>query len=523
MQDQHSPSAQDHSRQPTHPAPLGIGAAAPHQAAAVRHVAQERSSEEHQAAETWNETTILRQDPPSDDDDDDNDNIHDGHDDVAKDERNLQRDELAVRQNGGMSGSDDPDMADAEVDDGLEDDNMDRISSSPSIDDGGFFFSSNSYLLSAGHISAHPRRILHGKCRSSLFKSVPLSPEPGDGKPFTRDFEQNSVYNVSVSSTVSSLYCSTPLHLPLCTASETADDVALDHHPSGEYLDISTDFGLVDPLRTFSTEYFLDTPASPGNHGESYRAFSSINQDQQYSEAECGTLKEQAFQHNSLSYSDLANEHHEHIFLSRDISNLSFSVDDVLGAFLPEHDPFLDDSFEDTSCSDTNSYAADAWAQKYTYTQLANSTEDLTFPSSGSSSSSSSSWCTRSNLDGSKWDDDSDNDDDDFHTCDISFDNKLFCDLGRESVCLREVEDIDFDFVYALHTFQAVVDGQANATKGDTMVLLDDSNSYWWLVRIVKDGTIGSYFEEVCGHYEYGLTWHQVIFLLSILKRQQND
>lgn len=23
------------------------------------------------------------------------------------------------------------------------------------------------------------------------------------------------------------------------------------------------------------------------------------------------------------------------------------------------------------------------------------------------------------------------------------------------------------------------------------MVLLDDSNSYWWLVRVVKDGSIG--------------------------------
>ncbi|RAK72986.1 SH3 domain-containing protein [Aspergillus fijiensis CBS 313.89] len=52
-------------------------------------------------------------------------------------------------------------------------------------------------------------------------------------------------------------------------------------------------------------------------------------------------------------------------------------------------------------------------------------------------------------------------------------------------------EDIDFEFVYALHNFYATVDGQANASKGDTMVLLDDSNSYWWLVRIVKDGSIG--------------------------------
>merc|ERR1712029_886835 len=51
-------------------------------------------------------------------------------------------------------------------------------------------------------------------------------------------------------------------------------------------------------------------------------------------------------------------------------------------------------------------------------------------------------------------------------------------------------EDIDFEFVYALHTFVATVEGQANATKGDTMVLLDDSNSYWWLVRVVKDRSI---------------------------------
>lgn len=55
----------------------------------------------------------------------------------------------------------------------------------------------------------------------------------------------------------------------------------------------------------------------------------------------------------------------------------------------------------------------------------------------------------------------------------------------------RDLEDIDFEFVYALHTFVATVEGQANAAKGDTMVLLDDSNSYWWLVRVVKDGSIG--------------------------------
>ncbi|KAM0322207.1 hypothetical protein ACHAQA_009698 [Verticillium albo-atrum] len=66
-----------------------------------------------------------------------------------------------------------------------------------------------------------------------------------------------------------------------------------------------------------------------------------------------------------------------------------------------------------------------------------------------------------------------------------------FIDAGWIAECLHDAEDIDFDFVYALHTFVATVEGQANATKGDTMVLLDDSNSYWWLVRVAKDNSIG--------------------------------
>lgn len=68
-----------------------------------------------------------------------------------------------------------------------------------------------------------------------------------------------------------------------------------------------------------------------------------------------------------------------------------------------------------------------------------------------------------------------------------------FVDSGWDAECLQDLEDIDFEFVYALHTFVATVEGQANATKGDTMVLLDDSNSYWWLVRVVKDSSIGMY------------------------------
>ncbi|KAH7041269.1 uncharacterized protein B0I36DRAFT_371543 [Microdochium trichocladiopsis] len=71
------------------------------------------------------------------------------------------------------------------------------------------------------------------------------------------------------------------------------------------------------------------------------------------------------------------------------------------------------------------------------------------------------------------------------------YDDLQFIDSGWGDKCLQLPEDIDFEFVYALHTFVATVEGQANATKGDTMVLLDDSNSYWWLVRVVKDSSIG--------------------------------
>lgn len=75
-----------------------------------------------------------------------------------------------------------------------------------------------------------------------------------------------------------------------------------------------------------------------------------------------------------------------------------------------------------------------------------------------------------------------------------------FVDSGWGGECLHDTEDIDFELVYALHTFIATVEGQANATKGDAMVLLDDSNSYWWLVRVVKDSSIGTMSSTSLGH-----------------------
>ncbi|CAN6672012.1 hypothetical protein TRVA0_045S00870 [Trichomonascus vanleenenianus] len=52
-------------------------------------------------------------------------------------------------------------------------------------------------------------------------------------------------------------------------------------------------------------------------------------------------------------------------------------------------------------------------------------------------------------------------------------------------------EEIDFQYVYALRTFIATEEGQANAQKGDAMILLNDTNSYWWLVRLVKNSSVG--------------------------------
>lgn len=112
-----------------------------------------------------------------------------------------------------------------------------------------------------------------------------------------------------------------------------------------------------------------------------------------------------------------------------------------------------------------------------------NDTDETAYPSGGEDEDS---WTTDSDAD--SWEE---NDDD---SNDISFSNDpRYIDSGWGGECLRETEDIDFEFVYALHTFVATVEGQANATKGDTMVLLDDSNSYWWLVRVVKDSSIGKW------------------------------
>ncbi|KAJ1911839.1 protein phosphatase regulator [Mycoemilia scoparia] len=60
-----------------------------------------------------------------------------------------------------------------------------------------------------------------------------------------------------------------------------------------------------------------------------------------------------------------------------------------------------------------------------------------------------------------------------------------------ESITSLVDEDVDFDFVYALFEFPAMVEGQVTVHQGEKMVLLDDSNAYWWLVQLVSNDEIG--------------------------------
>lgn len=77
-------------------------------------------------------------------------------------------------------------------------------------------------------------------------------------------------------------------------------------------------------------------------------------------------------------------------------------------------------------------------------------------------------------------DDDSDGDD-----------GEDYIDDDRSSSLSIPNESIDFDLVYSLHSFAATVEGQANVVKGDRLFLIDDSNSYWWLVRVLKTQEVG--------------------------------
>ena len=304
--------------------------------------------------------------------------FYDDHEDGEQHEQ-LAPHEHLVGELDHESGIEEADMGD-QGDDDSEDDMMDKISSSPSIDDG-------KYALP---IVWPPRRdsMLSGATHFRF-----LTPTRGKQCSF-------------------SPFTSAPKHVSLSIVHETV--------------------------------YY------PGSHQGRYPGFSEVHSADPDIASE-DTMASSPRQVTPLAlYDSKPTQFEDHLF--------NLDVEDVSRYLLPVNDPLLDSSFDDV--------------------------EEDTF---GEDCDNDLEW---EDVDDNALLEIETNSDDDTGNFPFTSDAR-FIDSGWGGECLREIEDIDFEFVYALHTFVATVEGQANATKGDTMVLLDDSNSYWWLVRVVKDGSIG--------------------------------
>ncbi|KAI9890514.1 MAG: hypothetical protein M1814_003853 [Vezdaea aestivalis] len=371
LQDADSPSAKDHTRQPTHPSPLGSGPPSPHQASELKRAGEfyvgernhsPRVSQDFDNPEYQNGANVLSNGVVTE-------NVYRDHDDGAQQE--------------------DLDNSDGEGDDGLDDDMLDKMSSSPSIDDGGYLFPFN-WPQRTDSLATPPRSPLLG-----------LEQAPS-----------------------SSPFVDSPAHLPL---------------------------GLRGPILS---PYF---PVEPGH--EDLRPLPEIVRD-------------------SLGSDDSM-------------------ADERKDKLSPLFSDFIARSYDSIDSLEPDGYRADPGTSRPPTPQL----HDLLLPSAdpllqklSEAVSTMSPADKEPSLPFDEAVDLEDSDSDSVSSTDGQFsfvDRDQLVDSGWGGECLQETEDIDFEFVYALRTFVATVEGQANATKGDTMVLLDDSNSYWWLVRVVKDSSIG--------------------------------
>ncbi|GAB7339231.1 hypothetical protein MBLNU457_5888t2 [Dothideomycetes sp. NU457] len=391
LQDQDSPSTQDHSkRSPVQHADFSEHLVGAHQAAEVRHVMEERHTEEQNLQGAWGSPR-------------DGEDIRSRTDD--------------------MDGVDGEDMrstaeSDADTDAASDDDMMDRISSSPSIDDGAYRRRSPQWPARSSSLT--PTRNCFARSPSSAVVSSPFVEEPVH---FPLLATGAGVYDSPASTQQSSSpYSQSPLHLPLWViAQENKHPLASRSHHQ-----------VVSTIGTYSDDEDDDvtTRGQPHRYGAPRDAL----------------------------YGENSNMSQVCLHVTGENDEREMPAADFTNALLPAHDPLLEAALKDRSPSPTES------ACSWTTVSDVSADHDMA-----------------TNLD--EFDDD---------YGDLSFySDDRFVDSGWGGECLQDTEDIDFDFVYALHTFVATVEGQANATKGDTMVLLDDTNSYWWLVRVVKDSSIG--------------------------------
>ena len=393
----------------------------------------------------------------------------------------LHLEQQGVQQNGVHPAADEgrtEDGDDADGDDGLDDDMMDKISSSPSIDDGVYnvpvypdIGSSMRPAAVWSAVDARPATPLRPTPLDSealdspgLLESdgsspfvdtpthLPLQAKRGDsvrpregssyGGRRHAASRPNSPYNADDESS-SSPFTSSPIYFPLIMAQNSRTS-SRDHHRMGEYT--IPEVKVEPPDEGFEDGNLPERHASPlawRNHQLSHSGGDTALNHKATRSTQKGSLQPE--QKLVKSASDIALENE----------------------LLPIYDPLLEDD-------------------EATKIRVKRPSSPKLVLNIGWDTDSEDSFYIADNR--SEFNiSDYGNDDDpaDFPT------DPRFIDSGWGGECLRETEDIDFEFVYALHTFVATVEGQANATKGDTMVLLDDSNSYWWLVRVVKDSTIG--------------------------------
>ncbi len=420
LQDPQAPSAQDHSRQPHRPSPSGKGVS-PHQAETLRQVEEDVAEEQQQSPRvSWVVGDGVSADEHV---------AQDAHRPSLEDRRPSPTVNGSDRN---QSPSDEATLVDGENDDGLDDDLMQNMSSSPSIDDGG----SRAFSSRPTGLFRYLHSNVSGRARH-LYSPVDSSSSP---------------------------YVSAPRHLPLSFQHQ---------EPPGQQLASSASFShhrhRHQEGRWSRTEY--------------------VEEDKHDDDASSnGTLLE-----TPVSLTPEPTDDAE-LFQRIDSPTMA-EFDDLQDAHLADpHDAIYDIPIPPTSKPRSDNPeifpSPSTPRSKVTgkrrppprpptplmdqmmKTILADDDDDLDV-----------------SHDAAK---DLDLNDDDDDENDVSFsDDPRFIDSGWGGESLRETEDIDFEFVYALHSFTATVDGQANASKGETMVLLDDSNSYWWLVRVVKDSSIG--------------------------------
>jgi hypothetical protein len=422
LQDEEHPTAAEHTK----PDPLQPNGLAPHLAAQVHHVIEERHSEEQSLQEAWNIA----------------DNLVDSPDAIDR----AQANNAQKKESNGASHEEEEDgeNVDQGEDGDGDDDMMDRISSSPSIDEGGYTLHSSPPMMAR-------------RCWPT--RSSSLSPAY---------LQHRETFNQSASPTSSSPFTQTPQHPPIrarlvdivrrapfmpARSSGTSTPTSK-HHQQGRY---AMESGTIPELdeneqgedefagQPLENDWTLTRRSSESDIRDLYSSKPQHvpMEDGQHNES---PLRNQAF---ARSMSDL----------DPSPSFSSITSADIRSFLMPMNDPLLDTPY-------------------YLDDESAGSWDSLSESESEASDQGFE-----------------DNDDADAHFFNV---DERYIDSGWGGECLRETEDIDFEFVYALHTFVATVEGQANATKGDTMVLLDDSNSYWWLVRVVKDSSIGESYLFEC-------------------------